>query len=145
VATHAAVGVDDDLAPGETGVGVRATEFEGARGVDPDGVVVVGELLGNDRPDHVLDQVGLDHRITIDTRRVLGRHEHRGEPHRSPGVVVERHLGLAVGAQVGHDVGLAHLGEALGHAMSEPDRDRHQILGLVARVAEHHPLVAGAL
>ena len=29
--------------------------------------------------------------------------------------------------------------------MREPDRQRHQVGGLVARVAEHHPLVAGTL
>ena len=41
--------------------------------------------------------------------------------------------------------GLADLGEALGQAVGEVDRQRHEHVGLVAGVAEHHPLVAGAL
>ena len=60
-------------------------------------------------------------------------------------VVLERHLRLAVGAQVRHGAGLAHLGELLGHAVRQPDRQRHEVGGVVAGVAEHHPLVAGAL
>ena len=35
--------------------------------------------------------------------------------------------------------------EAMGETVREPDRQRHEIVGLVARVAEHHSLVAGAL
>ena len=59
--------------------------------------------------------------------------------------VVEGDLGLAVGAQVGDGAGLAHLGQALGQAVGDVDRQRHEHVGLVAGVAEHHPLVAGAL
>ena len=76
---------------------------------------------------------------------VLGRDEHRAQPDRPAVLVVEGDLGLAVGAQVRDDVGPAHLGQALGHAVGQPDRQRHQRVGLVAGVAEHHPLVAGAL
>ena len=35
-------------------------------------------------------------------------------------------------------------GEPVGQPVREPDRHRHEVVGLVARVAEHHPLVAGA-
>ena len=35
--------------------------------------------------------------------------------------------------------------EPMGEPVREPDRHRHEVVGLVARVAEHHPLVAGAL
>ncbi len=58
--------------------------------------------------------------------------------------VAHRHLRLAVGSQVVEHVGLAHRGQALGKTMREVDRHRHQLRGLVARVAEHHALVAGA-
>ncbi len=53
-------------------------------------------------------------------------------------------LGLAVGAQVGQRLVLADLGEALGEAVRERDRQRHQLGRLVGGVAEHHSLVAGA-
>ena len=108
-------------------------------------VVVVGELLGNDRLDDVLDQVGTDHRVAIDAVVVLGGDEHRGETNRLAVVVVEGDLGLAVGAEIRHGARLAHRGEALGHAVGEMDRKRHEDVGLVACVAEHHSLVAGTL
>ena len=59
-------------------------------------------------------------------------------------LVADGHLRLAVGAQMRHDVGLAHLGELLREPVRQHDRQRHQLVGLVRRVAEHHPLVAGA-
>ena len=73
------------------------------------------------------------------------RDQHRLQRHRHAVFVLERHLRLAVGAQVRHLAGLAHGGEALGQAVGGPDRQRHQVGRLVAGVAEHHPLVAGAL
>ena len=60
-------------------------------------------------------------------------------------LVVEGDLGLPVGAQVRQDAGLADLGQPVGQAVRQPDRQRHEVVGLVAGVAEHHPLVAGAL
>src|SRR3712207_7032169 len=41
--------------------------------------------------------------------------------------VADRHLGLAVGAQVGHDLGLAHVRQAVGELVGERDRERHQL------------------
>ena len=73
------------------------------------------------------------------------RDQHRLQRHRLAVLVLERHLRLAVGAQVRHLAGLADLGQALGQAVGGPDRQRHQVGRLVAGVAEHHPLVAGAL
>ena len=57
--------------------------------------------------------------------------------------VADRDLGLAVGAQVGERPVVADGGELLGELVGERDRQRHQRGGLVARVAEHHSLVAG--
>ena len=61
------------------------------------------------------------------------------------GVVLDGDLGLAVRAQVGQRAVLADLGELLGEALGHHDRQRHQHVGVVAGVAEHQPLVAGAL
>ena len=59
-------------------------------------------------------------------------------------LVAHRHLGLAVGAQVVERAVLAHLGEPAREPVREHDRQRHQLVGLVDRVAEHHPLIARA-
>ena len=108
-------------------------------------VVVVGELFGDDRLDDVLDQIGPDHRVAVDAVVVLGGDEHGLEPNRLAVLVVEGDLGLAVGAEVRDGPGLADLGEALGHAVGDVDRHRHEDVGLVAGVAEHHALIAGTL
>ena len=60
-------------------------------------------------------------------------------------LVADGDLGLAVGAQVVERAVLAHLGEALGEPVREPDRQRHVLRGLGGGVAEHDALVAGAL
>ena len=93
----------------------------------------------------MLDQVGLDERLGVEARGVLGGDQHGLEGDRPPVLVLEGDLGLAVGAQVREDPGLADLGQAVGQPVGEPDRQRHEVVGLVAGVAEHHPLVAGAL
>ena len=100
--------------------------------------------VGQRRPDHVLDQRGPDVALDAHARAVLGGDEHGVEPDGHAVFVLDRHLRLAVGTQEVDDLVLAHLREPLGHAVREPDRHRHQRVGLVARVAEHHSLVAGA-
>jgi hypothetical protein len=145
VAGHSAVGVDDDLAAGETTVGVRPAQLEAAGRVDQHPEVVVGEGLGQHRPDHVLDQIGLDGRLGVDPRLVLGRDQHGAQPHRPTVLVLDRDLRLAVGSEVGDGPGAADLRQLVREPVGEPDRQRHQVVGLVAGVAEHHPLVAGAL
>ena len=107
-------------------------------------LLLLVELGGQHRPQHVLDQVGLDEALGVDAVGVLGRDQDLLDLDRPPIAVANRHLGLAVGAQVGDDLPLAHLRQALGELVRERDRQRHQLLGLVGGVAEHHPLVAGA-
>ncbi len=85
VTTHAAVGVDDDLAAGEPGVGVRAAEHERAGRVDVHAEVVVGELRRHRRADDLLDEVGADDGVAVDALLVLradqdGRRGGRGWP-----------------------------------------------------------------
>jgi hypothetical protein len=56
--------------------------------------------------------------------------------------VAHRHLRLAVRAQVGQRAGVTDVGQLLGEPVRERDRQRHELRGLVRRVAEHHPLIA---
>ncbi len=62
----------------------------------------------------------------------------------TPHVVLDRHLGLAVGSQVGQLTALPDLRQAPRQAVGERDRQRHELGRLAAGEAEHHPLVAGA-
>ena len=143
MARHAAVRVDDDLAAGEAAVGVRATELEVAGRVAEHVEVVVGELRGQQRPDDVLEERGLQLGVDVDARSGLGGDQHGGEPLRDVVLVLDGDLGLAVGTQVVDQPRLANFGEPLREPVREPDRHRHEVVGVVARVAEHHPLVAG--
>ncbi len=151
MAGHAAVGVDDDLAAGEAGVAHRAADLEAAGRVDQRPVVGHVEVgagvtqLGEDRLEDVRGDVGREHAVERHVGGVLGRQDDRVELDGAVAVVGDRHLGLAVGAQVGEVAVLADLGEPLGEPVREVDRQRHQLGGVVARVAEHQALVASAL
>ena len=154
VAGSAAVGVDDDLPPGEAGVPHRPADHELAGRVDEDEValleaVLVVEVAREDRVEDVLDQVGLDQRLLVEAVAVLRRDEHAHDldgplPSVLVDLVADRHLRLPVRPQVREDLGLPHLREPFCDLVREHDRERHQLLGLGAGVAEHHPLVAGA-
>ena len=58
--------------------------------------------------------------------------------------IFDRHLGLAIRAQPGQGAALAHLGQLAGQLVGQVDGHGHQLGGLVAGIAEHHALVAGA-
>jgi hypothetical protein len=141
---RAAVGVDDDLAAGEAGVAVRTADDELAGRVDvPDGgggQPALGQHLADVGLDHLADVGGL-HRLV----EMLGREHEAGDLDRLAAGVAERELRLRVGAEAGLGAALARLGEAAEDGVGIVDRRRHQLEGLVGRVAEHDPLVARAL
>ncbi len=144
VAGHAAVGVDDDLASGQAAVADRAADHEVAGRVDVELGVLVQQLgrqhLLDDQLHHAVAQV-----VIGDVRVVLGGQHHRIDADHLAAFVAAGHLGLGVRAQPWQQAGLARLGLALDQAVGEADRRRHQHVGLVAGVAEHQALVAGAL
>ncbi len=59
-------------------------------------------------------------------------------------VVLHSDLALAIGAQPGQLAALADLGQTAAELVGQGDGGGHQLGGLVAGVAEHHALVAGA-
>jgi len=76
---------------------------------------------------------------------VLGRQHHGVDGMRLAVDVADRHLRLGVRAQPRQAAVLAQFGLALGEAVREVDRHRHQHRRFVAGVAKHQALVAGAL
>ncbi len=148
---HAAVGVDDDLAAGQAGVAHRAADLEAAGRVHEQAVALGVELdavldeLGQDVLDDELADVGREQRVEVDVRGVLRGDHDRVEADGLVAVVLDGDLGLAVGAQVRDGPVLADLGQAAREPVRDVDRQRHELGGLVAGVAEHQALVAGAL
>ena len=144
----AAVGVDDDLAARQTAVAHRATDHELAGGVDDDYVGEVARLvhtLGQDGLHDVLKHVWLDERLYVDPVGMLRGQHHLGDLHRHAVLVAHGDLGLAVGPQVGQDLGLADLTQAARKLVCQVNGHGHEFGSLGAGVAEHHALVAGAL
>src|SRR5690606_7611559 len=144
VTGHAAIGVDDDLAPGQAAVAHRAADHELAGRVDVELGVLVQQLGRQGVLDDQLHD-GLFQVVLADVRVVLGGQHHGIDADHLAAVVTAGDLGLGVRAQPGQQAGLAGLGLALDQAVAEDDRRRHQHIGLVAGVAEHQALVAGAL
>ncbi len=142
MASHAAVGVDDDLAPRQAGIRHRAADLEPPARIHVVDRAVVQHVGRNDRLDHVLDDVALDRRV-VHVLRVLRRDDHGVDPHRLAAGVLDRHLALAIRQQVVELARLAHLGQAARHLVRQRDRQRHQLGGLTAGVADHHALIAG--
>ena len=92
---------------------------------------------------HILADAGLVH-----VRVVLrGEHERVDAPGCVVVVVFDGELALGVGPQVGHRRGVlaADARELDQDHVGERQRERHELGRLVAGVAEHHTLVAGAL
>ena len=140
------VGVDDDLAAGQTGVTHGATDLEATGRVHQEPIVVgLQSELGDHRIDDVLADVRCEQLVQADVRRVLTGDDHRVQPDRGLVVVLDRHLGLAVRAQIRNRPVTANLGQTLGEGMCELDRQRHQLRGLPVGVAEHQALVARSL
>ena len=79
-------------------------------------------------------------------RVVLGGDQHGVETHGMVIVVVfDGHLRLAIRTKMRHLAALAHFGETIRQTVRQMNRQRHKHVGLVARIAEHHALVARAL
>ena len=102
---------------------------------------------GNSRSTGSIDlglDVGPQEGFDVDLFPVLRADQHGVDPRWLAVHVLDRDLTLAVRTEVGNDPRLADVGQTPGETVREGDRQRHQLVRLVAGVAEHHPLVAGA-
>mmetsp|Transcript_718 Transcript_718/g.2130 ORF Transcript_718/g.2130 Transcript_718/m.2130 type:complete len:265 (+) Transcript_718:788-1582(+) len=140
----AAVGVNDNLAAGETGVTVRATDHEATAGVQVEDGLVVQVLGRHHGLDDVLHQVLVD-LVVGDILVVLGGDEDGVHAHGDHGatllLVLHGHLGLPVGAQPRHAAVLAHLGQLEPELGGQHVGEGHELLGLVGGIAKHVALV----
>ena len=143
VPRHAAVGVDDDLAPREARVAHRPSDHEAPGRVDEVARAAV-EQVGRDRRPRRRARALRPRGRQLDLGIVLGADEDGMDAGRPAiGVVLDGDLALSVGTQERQGSVLSHLRQPARDSVSENDRHRHELVGLVAGVAEHHSLVAG--
>ena len=142
VTAPTAVRIDDDLAPSQTAVAVRSADDKVARRIDMILDLATDEFLGQGWDDHlVLDKV-VD-RFLVDIRSMLRRQDASVDPDRFEAIVFDRDLALGIGAEPVDFALLPGFGHAVDNPMRQRDRQRHQFRRVIARVPEHHPLVAG--
>ena len=139
-----AVGVDDDLAPGQPRVGCRPAQHEGSARVDHDLGRGVDDVTLKHRVDDQFAHTFVDLFLSR-TRRVMRRDDHRLDSLRLAELVFDRDLRLAVGPEKRKRPVLAGFRELFGKTIGEGDREGHQFRCLPAGEADHHPLVPRAL
>ena len=140
---HAAVAVDDDLAPGQARIAHRTAGDEPPGRVDVHDRVRPAQLRGDRREDDRLDDLGAQ-ALGPDVRIVLGGDDDGPDPlRRSPCSYSTVTWVLPSGRRYGQLAGLADLRQPARHPMGQRDRQRHQLGRLAAGEPEHHPLVAG--
>ena len=149
-----AVGVHDDLAPGQPAIPMRPADDEPAGRVDVIRDVVVPHLrafAANHGANDLLDQrgVSLGRQVPgafVDDFLGVLRREHDGIDSGRPAAnVLDGHLTLGVRSEPLELALLAAVGQPFHESVGQVDRQRHQRGGFVAGEAEHEPLIAGPL
>ena len=123
------------------------SDLEAAGGIDEKLRVAVEVPGRHDLPYDTVDDVPLEI-VVRDLGVVLGRNHHVADPVRPAVLVLDADLGLRIGAEEPGErnlPGFPDLGQVGHEIVGELDGERHELVGLVARVAEHHPLIARAL
>ena len=140
-----AIGVDDDLAPGQARVTVRPADLEATGGVDV--VFGLAQQHGRDHvghhPLHIGVQLGLLLALVI-TRRMLGGDDHGSCSHRQAAFVLQGHLAFRIRLQERGRAAVAVSRHALQYLVAVIEGGRHQVGRLVGGIAEHDALVARA-
>ncbi len=144
VTTHPAVGINDDLASGESAIAHRAAHNKASCGVDVVEDFGGEQVSGDDLFDDFFDDAFAD-LFVADVGAVLGRDHDSGDFFGFAVFVTDGHLGLSVRAKEREGSVFANSGEAFGEAVGEVDGHGHEDIGFIASVTEHHALIASAL
>ena len=93
--------------------------------------------------DHVKDESGIQQVIPVDPRD-LGLISGGAEmPKQRPFAAILGCSDARVRPEIGKVPGFAHLGKSFCQVVRELNWQRHELLSLVASIAEHHTLIAG--
>ena len=140
---HAAIGIHNNLTPGQTAVALRPADDKTAGGVDKIFCVFIQQFCRHNFLNNQFDHILLD-LVMCGIRIVLGGNNNRIHTDRLSVFVFHRNLGLSVRTEISQSFILADFGKSPGQFVSQGDRQRHQFRCFVTGVTEHHALVAGA-
>ena len=143
MASHAAIGINDNLPSRQAGVALRAAHHKTSGGVDIILGLVIQELSGHNRCNDMLAQVCFN-LLACYIRTVLCGNNDSVNAYRYAVFVFHGDLGFAVRTQIVHYVGFADFCKAAGQPMRQSNRQRHKFWSFVRGIAEHHALVASA-
>ena len=110
VASHSAIGIDDDFSPSEARVSKRPADDEVPGRIDVIFRVFVKVLGVDDHVNDVRANVRADLRLADPVVMLSGHHD-RIHPNRLAFAVLDGYLGLSVRTQVGQSTGLADFGK----------------------------------
>ena len=137
-----AVAVHHELAPGQTGIGIRTALHKLAAGVQDDFRIIGGHTVKGQR-EHIFVQQ-IRQLIDVGVLLVLDRNDHRGDAHGRVAVVFHRDLHLAIRADVRDDAGNSANFQQRYKALGRYHRHRKIFGRFVAGVADHNALIARA-
>ena len=140
----AAIGIHNDLAPGQAAVAVRTAHNKAPGGVHIKYRVFVHQFRRHSGLNHFFNNI-LPQSLQFHIGAVLAGYNHGGHLYRLAVVILHGHLGLAVCVQIWQGAVLPHLGQLHSQFIGQTDGQRHQLRGLVAGITEHHTLVTGAV
>ena len=136
------ISVDDNLAPSQAGIPIGAADDKTAGRINIKFILLAHPALRQHFFDIRANQFAyLGHRDVFGMLR--GDHNRR-RPYRLAVLVLQGDLALGVGPELRPPARMPVLGHALQDHVGILDRRRHQLVGLVAGVAEHDALIAGA-
>src|ERR671918_84815 len=144
MASHTAIGIDDNFPPRKATVALRAADNETPRWIDVVNGLLVKILCRNDRFDDAIDD-RLSQFVVFNIRTMLRGDNDALNLQGLAVTVLNGHLRLAVGPKEISFAAFANLRQIFNQAMRHLNRKGHEFGSFIARITEHHSLIARAL
>ena len=137
-----AVGVNDYLSSCQAAVALRTADNKSACGIY-EILCVNKQLCGDNRLDDLFDNI-LSYLFESDLGSVLRGNDNSINSYGLAVIVFNCYLSLSIGTEIGENARLSYLGQLLCKLVGKRDGHRHKLGSFVARIAEHHSLIACA-
>src|SRR5271157_4245936 len=124
VAAHSSVGIDNDLASGQTSIALRATDHKTTSWINEISRTRIDPIQRDDPFNGSLDQ-GLANLFVFNVSSMLGGDDNSVYPDRTIALILDRNLGLRVWTQPRELAGFSQTGELTSELMAQLDRSRH--------------------